>query len=133
MPRPRKEVPSYRHHKQSGQAIVTLNLNGTRKNVLLGRYGTPESRAEYERVLARLRLGSPVAVSTPAAAQPDISVNEVLVGFMRWAATHYRTPAGETTPEVRELKFSVGPLKELFGFTPRGRSGRRRSPWCEKR
>lgn len=36
MARPRNVVPSYRLHKQSGQAIVTVNLNGTRKDYLLG-------------------------------------------------------------------------------------------------
>jgi hypothetical protein len=52
MPR-RHSVPSYRLHKQSGQAIVTLTDGlGGRRDVLLGKYGTPESRAEYARVLA---------------------------------------------------------------------------------
>jgi hypothetical protein len=40
MPRPRNHVPTYRLHKQSGQAI---NTNGTRREILLGRYGSPES------------------------------------------------------------------------------------------
>jgi hypothetical protein len=48
-----RRIPSYRLHKQSGQAIVTLTDGlGRRRDVLLGRYGTPESRAEYVRVLA---------------------------------------------------------------------------------
>jgi len=48
----RAKTPSYRHHKQSGQAIVTLmdGLSG-RRDALLGQYGTPESRAEYVRVV----------------------------------------------------------------------------------
>ncbi|MFO0821981.1 MAG: hypothetical protein U0792_02495 [Gemmataceae bacterium] len=55
MPRPRNHIPTYRLHKQSGQAIVTISSNGTRRDVLLGKYGTPESQAEYRRVLAELR------------------------------------------------------------------------------
>jgi hypothetical protein len=52
MPR-RNHIPSYRHHKQSGQAVVTLPDGlGGRRDVLLGKYDTPESRAEYARVLA---------------------------------------------------------------------------------
>jgi hypothetical protein len=41
-------VPSYRFHKQSGQAIVTLSG----KDVLLGKYYTVASRAEYNRRIA---------------------------------------------------------------------------------
>jgi hypothetical protein len=49
----RSTIPSYRHHKQSGQAIVTLPDGlGGRHDVLLGKYGTPESRDEYARVIA---------------------------------------------------------------------------------
>jgi hypothetical protein len=48
----RKEVPSYRRHKQSGQAIVTLTDDaGRRKDVLLGKHGTAASRHAYARVI----------------------------------------------------------------------------------
>lgn len=39
-------VPKYREHKQSGQAIVTLDGH----DFLLGRYGSKASRAEYRRL-----------------------------------------------------------------------------------
>lgn len=41
-------VPSYRLHKQSGQAIVTLGG----KDFLLGSHGTATSKAEYDRLIA---------------------------------------------------------------------------------
>jgi len=41
-------VPSYRLHRQSGQAIVTLNSN----DVLLGKHGTAASKADYGRIIA---------------------------------------------------------------------------------
>ena len=41
-------VPSYRLHKQSGQALVTLNG----RDVLLGKHDSPDSRQEYNRVIA---------------------------------------------------------------------------------
>jgi hypothetical protein len=45
-------VPSYRRHKQSGQAIVTLPDGlGGRRDRLLGKYGTKQSRMEYARVI----------------------------------------------------------------------------------
>ena len=53
MGRKRAAIPSYRLHKQSGQADVTLtDPIGRRRDVLLGPHVTPESRAEYRRVLA---------------------------------------------------------------------------------
>src|SRR5262249_20655087 len=67
-------VPSYRLHKQSGQAIVTLTDGlGNRRDVLLGKHGTPESRLEYSRVIAeweasgrRLVKPGPVLAATVA-------------------------------------------------------------------
>jgi hypothetical protein len=54
MPRRRNSVPSFRLHRQSGQAIVTLTdaLTGRRHDVLLGHFDTPASRQEYARIIA---------------------------------------------------------------------------------
>jgi hypothetical protein len=47
-------VPTYRLHRQSGQAVVTLRDGVTRRrDVLLGRHGTAASRAEYARLVAQ--------------------------------------------------------------------------------
>jgi hypothetical protein len=49
---PSDRVPSYRHHKQSGQAVVTLPDGlGGRRDVLLGKYKSKESRQEYARII----------------------------------------------------------------------------------
>jgi hypothetical protein len=47
MPRLVNQNPSYRMHKASGQAIVTLNG----EDVYLGPYGTAASRREYDPVI----------------------------------------------------------------------------------
>lgn len=41
-------IPSYRHHKATGQARVTLDG----RDHYLGTFGTPESRARYDRLIA---------------------------------------------------------------------------------
>src|SRR5262249_337342 len=47
------KVPSYRLHRQSGQGVCTLtDGTGGRRDVLLGKYGTKESRQEYARVIS---------------------------------------------------------------------------------
>jgi hypothetical protein len=51
-------LPSYRKHKQSGQAVVTFRLpSGKRKDYLLGTFGSKESKAEYARLLAEFQAG----------------------------------------------------------------------------
>jgi hypothetical protein len=108
----RPSIPSYRLHKQSGQAIVTLTDGlGGRHDVLLGKFGSAESRAEYVRVLAEWeangrRLPRPAATS-------DLTVNELAVAFLRHAGQHYRHADGTPTPEFRDYKLSLRPLCHL--------------------
>ncbi len=47
MPKP-KTVPSYRFHKATGQAIVVIRG----RSFYLGKFGTPASRSEYNRIIA---------------------------------------------------------------------------------
>jgi hypothetical protein len=47
MPLGSLRTPSYRLHKPTGQAVVTLNG----RDIYLGRFGSPESRAEYDRTI----------------------------------------------------------------------------------
>jgi integrase len=109
-------VPSYRRHKQSGQAIVTLTDGlGGRRDVLLGKYGTRESRAEYARVIAEWeasgrRLLGPAVVA-------DLTINELALGYWRHAEQHYRHPDGTPTNELNDTRLSLQPLKRLYGHT----------------
>jgi hypothetical protein len=49
MPRRKHRPPEYSLHKQYGQAVVTLRGGGRRRDVLLGKYGSSESRQKYAR------------------------------------------------------------------------------------
>ena len=61
MPRSRP-VPSYRLHKPSGQAVVTIRTTtGERRDEYLGDYNSAESRAEYDRLIAEQASGTPRA------------------------------------------------------------------------
>jgi integrase len=111
------QVPSYRRHKQSGQAVVTLrDATGRRRDVLLGKYGTAASRAAYARVIAEWEAAG--GVLPAAAAAPDLTVNELLVAFWRHAEEHYRRPDGTPTQELAEFRYSLRPLRELYQHTP---------------
>ncbi|MFW5681558.1 MAG: hypothetical protein ACOC1G_00995, partial [Phycisphaeraceae bacterium] len=53
MPRRRKTNPAYRHHRPSGQAVVTLSDPHTRrrKDFYLGAFDSPESHKRYAKLL----------------------------------------------------------------------------------
>jgi integrase len=116
-------VPSYRRHKQSRQAIVTLpDAAGGRRDVLLGRYGTSASRAEYARVIAEWEAnGRRWAVADPAG--QDLTVNELILAFWPHAEQHYRRPDGTPTNELSDFRLSLRPLRELYGHTPARKFG----------
>jgi len=110
------KVPSYRRHKQSGQAVVTLtNGSGGRQDILLGKYGTAASHAEYARVIAEWEAAAR-SLSTPSAVS-DLSINELMAAFWKHAEQHYRRPNGTKTQELADFKLSLRPLKHLYGKT----------------
>jgi integrase len=112
----RNHIPAYRLHKQSGQAIVTLTDGlGGRKDFTLGEFNSPESRAEYARLLAEWEANGRRLPKPEAAA--DLTVNELLVRFWPHAEQHYRHPDGTPTGELADYKLSLRPFRELYGHT----------------
>jgi len=72
-------VPKYRKHKQSGQAIVTLDG----KDFLLGPHGTKASRIEYDRrVLEWMANGRRLPTSE---ADGSATVIEVIHAYREFA------------------------------------------------
>jgi integrase len=115
--RPRS-VPSYRRHKQSGQALITLTDGfGGRRDVLLGKYGSKESRVEYARLIAEWEA---TGRRLPAATDPgsDLTINELLAAFWRHAQGHYVRPDGTPTNELDEYRLTFRPVKQLYAHTP---------------
>jgi integrase len=117
MARP-NHVPSYRLHKQSGQAVVTLtdSQTGARKDTLLGGYGTPESREVYGRVLAEWEARGRRLQDT---APTDATVAELLVRFLKHAEGYYRDPeSGGPTSEYREFVRTAAALTDTYPHLP---------------
>lgn len=101
-------VPSYRLHKARGCAVVTLDG----RNVYLGPYGSPESRAKYNRLVAEyLRRGS---VGQPTDARASYLVAKLCDEFLQWAKREYRTPGGNETGSVDNVRQALRTLFELF-------------------
>jgi hypothetical protein len=80
-------TPSYRLYKPTGLAVVTLGG----RDLYLGRFGTPESKAEYDRVIAEWLANGrrPGVVAAGGRAGPDLTVSELILGYVRFAETYY--------------------------------------------
>jgi integrase len=111
MPRPANYVASYRKHKPSGQAVVTLNS----KDFYLGPYESDSSRREYDRLIAEWTANGRLITSSDGLV--DRSINFVLNLFWDHVEKHYRHPDGLPTSEVNNFKLSIDPLKQLYGHT----------------
>src|SRR5262249_49203874 len=112
----RKALPSYRLHKQSGQAIVTLPDGlGRRRDILLGPYDSAESRAEYVRVLSEWEARGRTIAASPSTA--DVTVNEIILAFYRYVEQNYRFPDGTPTREVDNVRDALRPLRQLYGHS----------------
>ncbi len=104
-------VPSYRLHKASGQAVVTL----CEKDHYLGQHGTPDSRAEYDRLIARWLIRG--HREPPRSKFLDLTINELLVRYLNHCEVYYRRPDGTPTTEADCIRISLRPLKHLNGHT----------------
>jgi hypothetical protein len=79
-------VPSYRLHKPTNQAIVVIQD----RTFYLGRYGSIESRAEYNRIIAEWLAqggGSPPSRpgSSPSGSGSDLTVVELAREYWAFA------------------------------------------------
>jgi hypothetical protein len=111
-------VPSYRCKKANGRKYGCVSLPdglGGRKDMLLGKYGTRESRTEFARIITEWEAAGRRLPQAKAAS--DITVNELLVLFMEHAEQPYRHADGSPTGELDSFRVSVRPLKALYGET----------------
>jgi integrase len=105
-------TPKYRLHRPSGLAVVSLGG----RDRYLGPYGTPESRAEYDRLIAEWLLTGRKAAHAPGNSPDDLTVSELCLKYLEWANGYY-VKAGETTSEVENIKRAIRKLRQLYGHT----------------
>jgi integrase len=104
------DTPSYRLHKPTGQAVVTLSG----RDHYLGRHGTIESRAEYDRLLSEWLAAGRCVVAPTGPAGSDITVNEFLDVYLDHCDGYY-VKGGLPTSEPRNIRVAVRPLRRLHG------------------
>jgi integrase len=112
MPKLRHKPPTYSLHKASGQAVVTIDGH----DHYLGKYGSPESHANYRRLTAEwAATKAPRATPSrsPEEIRADLRINELLVAYLEFAEGYY-VKNGRPTGEFRNMKDAVRPLQELY-------------------
>jgi integrase len=109
-------VPSYRLHRQSGQAIVTLSG----KDYLLGKHGSIASKTDYKRLIAEWLVGGRQCVT---AAKNDLTVAELILAFWAHATEYYRNADGSSSGELDNFRCALIPLRDLYACTQAGDFG----------
>ncbi len=111
MPRLINRNPSYRKHKATGQAIVTIDG----KDYYLGPWKTQASKVEYDHLLGVWLAGGR---QMPGSGVSDITVTEVIARFWEHAQSYYRHADGSPTSEIRSYKPPLAILNRRYGTTP---------------
>jgi integrase len=145
MPRRNKgSVPSLVHHKPSGRARVRINGH----DHWLGKWGSPEARLAYERLIAeylatgritppqpkaapdeikahpsRLGVDARTGDSAKEAAAPDtLSVAELTLMYLDYCQVYYRDPDGKQTSTYGNALQAARALRP-FDDTPAAKFG----------
>jgi integrase len=108
-----KRTPSYCLHKATGQAVVRIDG----RDYYLGKYDSPESRAEYNRLIAEWYANGQRLFPPQHGHDGGQTVNDLILGYWSHVQTHYRHPDGTPTSEVAEYRLTLRVLKELYGHT----------------
>lgn len=106
--RQNSRVPSYRRHKPTGQAVVTING----KDFYLGTWNTKASKLEYDRLIAEW-MANGRRLKTDAT---DTTVVEVVNAYRKYAEDYYRKN-GVVTREYGCIKEALKLVCGLYGRT----------------
>lgn len=104
--------PSYRLHKPSGQAVVTLDG----RDMYLGQFNSPESRTKYHRIVGEWESNGRQLPKEISQAASDLTVNELALAYIRHVDSHY-AKSGRPSSEPKNIRLALRPLCRLYGDT----------------
>jgi hypothetical protein len=99
-------VPSYRHHKPTGQAVVTLSG----QDLYLGKWNTKASRDAYDRLIGEWMANGR---SLPQKAE-NLTVAELALRYRRFAESYYRKE-GRPTGSIPPIRVALRLLRRSYG------------------
>jgi integrase len=102
--------PKYCLHKATGLAYVTLDG----KPRYLGKYGSTQSKDEYDRLIAEWLAAGRTLRPDPGA---GLLVDELVSRYMEHASRYY-VKHGKPTTMVRDVRYALRPLSDKYGDTP---------------
>jgi integrase len=86
------------------------------RDFYLGKFGSPESRAEYDRLLAEW-LANGRRLPRVSSGQPaDTTVNKLILAYLHHADGYY-VKNGRPTTEPVSIRLALRPLRRLYGDT----------------
>ena len=131
MPKKLDRIPKYGLHKATGQARVVLDG----RSHYLGKYGTEESRREYERAVGEwltsrrvVSLGEdcpwpPTALKDPRNRHNGrLTIVELIAAYLRQVREYY-VKDGKPTKEQANVPLAMRPLHRLYGRSPAAQFG----------
>jgi integrase len=107
MTRHRNHIPKYRHHKPTGQAVVTLDG----RDIYLGLHGSEISRLEYDRLVAQWMANGR---RLPHDGEQSMTVNQLILAYADHAESYY-VKDGKPTPEIQHIKVASRMARKLYG------------------
>jgi len=106
---PKKSIPSYRLHRASGQAIVTLDG----KMHYLGEYGSPESRKKCADLIKKYEdAGHRLP---PTRDQAEITVEELVGKYLEYCEGYYLDPDGKPSQTYDRIRRVLVSVVEFYG------------------
>jgi integrase len=87
------------------------------RDIYLGEHDTPESRAEYDRLIAEWLATGRRLMLADGVAGVDLTINEMLLAYLHHADAYY-VKNGKPTTEPVNIRSAIRPLRQLYGHTP---------------
>jgi integrase len=103
-------------HRASGQAVVVLN----HRSFYLGKFGTPESKTEYQRIISEWLANEHRPLPTPAAraatspTRHDLTITELVVAYWQHVRDYY-VKDGQPTSEPDVIRQALRFIRQSHG------------------
>jgi len=110
MGKSKRRIPSYRLHKPTGQAVVTLNG----RDYYLGKHDTPESHQRYHTLIAEWIAADHQMRPKQSQDSPTISVTRLVECYWAFAQGYYADPEGRATAQQERVRRSIEFLTEMY-------------------